>query len=183
MASLLSRKFKKKSHFQIDLKLIKISAPHIDQEIDFVDLAVVWKRGPQQDETHNGPGLYKGYELNHIEVDCHMDHRNPSREAEVFQRVSGFYQDGKGNWDKKFCHFQIKHYEYDLADNSKRIDQGKIIGELQYNMSENITCEPDTIRTVEIATKSWLIGPVTLEFTMLIRETENSINAEAFNKK
>ena len=46
MAKLLTRALQKKFNFQITLKLVKISAPDLDNEIDFVDLGIVWKRGP-----------------------------------------------------------------------------------------------------------------------------------------
>ena len=69
----------------------------LSENTDFVDLAVVWKRGPEQsNET-------KGYELNYIEYDDKMD--------EVYKRISGFYTLKKSNipyYESKYCIFQLK---------------------------------------------------------------------------
>jgi hypothetical protein len=77
----LTRILSKKKFFEIELKFKKILTPDISEKINFVDLAIRWKRGTQQtNET-------KGYEVNYLECDMEMD--------DVFRRVSGFYGKGK----------------------------------------------------------------------------------------
>jgi len=99
-------------------------------------LGIVWKRGPQVDETCFGPGKYGGYELNYLENDCWMDEKNPSRRPEVFSRVSGFYQKDANTWEPKWCTIQVKQFRY---NDGKRVDmEGMVIGELQYDMAAHV---------------------------------------------
>lgn len=73
----------------------------MSDKLDFLDLAIVWRRGDEQvNET-------KGYELNYIECDSEMD--------DIFRRVSGFYakDNSNKNWEKKMCTFQLKMYKWD----------------------------------------------------------------------
>lgn len=95
----LTRIFKTKRHLEIEIGFKKLYAHEIPEELDFVDLAVVWKRGAQENET-------KGYELNYLENDMEMD--------EVFRRVSGFYSKNKKQFsdvENKTCLFQLKEYK------------------------------------------------------------------------
>lgn len=69
--------FEHKKNMEITLCFRKIYAHQLPEDLDFVDIAVVWRRGNEQENET------KGYELNYLENDMEMD--------DVFRRVSGFY--------------------------------------------------------------------------------------------
>ena len=87
-----------KKDLEITLKFIRISTPNLSEKINFIDLAIVWRRGQEQENET------KGYEMNYLECDQEMN--------EVFKRVSGFYVK-KGTFNKfeeKNCEFLVKEY-------------------------------------------------------------------------
>ena len=101
----------KKKNYEITVEFKKIQCMALPESLSVVDLAVVWQRGEQINET-------KGYEMNYIECDYEMD--------EVFKRVSGFYYDKKSKnennpWIQKYCIFKLKEYKQ-----SENIDEGRI---------------------------------------------------------
>lgn len=109
----ITRMFEHKRNMEITLQFKMIYAHQLPENLDFVDLAIVWRRGTEQvNET-------RGYELNYLENDMEMD--------EVFRRVSGFYsKDPEFNKiQEKQCIFELKEYK---QLNDKRIDKGTIIG-------------------------------------------------------
>lgn len=184
MKKRIERIVQHKMNLEVQLSFIKIAAPNISDKIDFVDLAIVWQRGPEQsNET-------KGYELNYIEFDLEMN--------EVFRRVSGFYSNDKDfkTFNKKMCTFILKEYKW---TGDKRDAKGTELGHCEYDMSSHIQLGisndlPDfsnenqtkSIKTKKIKfPKVKNYGDIVLEFTMQIRETENTENRHAmrqFNK-
>jgi hypothetical protein len=184
----LGRFFQIRKNLEVEIGFKKIWAHDLAEELDFVDLSVVWKRGGQENET-------KGYELNYIEVDMEMD--------EVFRRVSKFYSKSKNfsAIEDKICVFQLKEYKQ-LKD--KRIDTGTVLAQYHYNMSKHVgdICagedygdENDLFKDVEskrlplVRIKFAPItdyGTIMIDFTIKISQTYNTVSKELikeFNTK
>lgn len=75
------------------------------------DVIVMWKRGPQEDCTNS-------FEMNDIQDEIDVDFQ--------FKRVSTFYRNNKGNYEKKLCEFHL----YREDDGAK-----KLIGKEDFDMS------------------------------------------------
>jgi hypothetical protein len=91
----MMNKIRKVVDLEVYMKFLKIECKHLSDKLDFVDLAVVWDRGDQTNES-------KGYELNYIEIDSPMN--------ETFRRISGFKQKGENVWEEKKCVFKLVQY-------------------------------------------------------------------------
>ena len=182
-------KLRKVVDLEISMKFIKIAALNMNDKLDFVDLAIIWERADQSNET-------KGYELNYIECDCPM--------SEVFRRVSGFHQQGNGNWEEKSCSLKLVKYKH---DENGRIEgqKGEVIADIEYEMTRHINYEDEKaakktkkkaddidkqeFKNEDDSMQPWnkiksvtfeshqlskdLIGKVQLDFILCIEKTEN----------
>ena len=45
----LSRLFQPRKDLEITVKFIKLSTPNLSEKLDFIDLAIVWRRGQEQE--------------------------------------------------------------------------------------------------------------------------------------
>lgn len=117
----LSRLIQPKKDLEITVRFLKISTPTLSDKLNFIDLAIVWRRGQEQENET------QGYEMNYLENDQAMN--------EVFKRVSGFYLKKGSNteFEEKNCEFLVKEYQQNKQD--QRMPDPKIIAVKQYNMS------------------------------------------------
>jgi hypothetical protein len=69
---------------------VKVGAAEIKKDVDIV---VVWKRGPEQQQSQT-------IELNEYEIDADL--------TEVFTKVSSFYSKDNVTYEGKYCNIVIK---------------------------------------------------------------------------
>ena len=163
---------------EITVRFLKISAPKLSDLINLVDLAVVWRRGSQENET-------KGYVMNYIDFDQKME--------DVFFRISGFYIKNQQFQDKFFT---IMLKEYTLDDNGNRmLKHARILCKKEFNMKPHLDIRriqkrngclelqrSYTIDPIEVCfQKIMKTGPVTVQFQLTIEQTDNIQRKSQFN--
>ena len=82
----------KKVNLEVTLKLVKIHCLNLSDKLDYVDLTIVWERGPHKYTS-------TPYELNYLDYDEEM--------KDVFRRITSFNKLKDNTWEQSPSTFRL----------------------------------------------------------------------------